>query len=729
MVIAMLGLNQIAVYQSKNALIEAEKHVIEGIREARRQRVESYFEVINDQMINFANNLMVRQATAELATAFDSIDASSSELSAHSQALAQYFDREFRPRLNDAEQPYRGAASYTPSSVQGRVLLDWYLASNPHAVGEKLELARAASDVDYNRLHAVYHPVVRQYLESFGYYDIFLFDTQGNMVYSVFKETDYATNFVSGPYRDTGLGQVFREAVELPEGSVAIRDFASYEPSYGAAASFIASPVYYDGECVGVAAFQMPVDRINSIATNEAGLGEHGTSYLVGFDGMLRSNTRFDDSALLSRKIDDEWLSDATHQSGEFTGIGIAGNEAIIEYAPLELAGLDWVVVIEVDKGEITAPAKALAWQMLFGVIVLVAVIALALSFAIRSAISPIRLLITSVRDMAEGEGDLTQRMDEARKDELGELAHWLNRFVGKIHDVIVDSALVSRDLAGASKQVAVAAEEMARGMDDQRGQVTTVSAAIEEMSATVMEVARQASDANETAGQAGQQASEGGQIVNQTVDAMTSIASVVNHASEAVSALGDRADQIGAVIDVINDIADQTNLLALNAAIEAARAGEHGRGFAVVADEVRKLAERTSQATDEVSESIKAIQGEAESTVTRMSTGTERVNAGVACAHEAGEALQMIVEGSSGVASLIQGIASSTEQQSQASDDIARSVEQITAVSRQSAEGASQMAQAADQMARKSDELDRLIAQFKVDQVVCQGISCEDEG
>eukprot|EP00752_Nemacystus_decipiens_P015804 g14114.t1 len=707
--LALIGLNQLAVMEARQALIKTEMHVIKGVRASAQSQVETYFGVIHGQIDNFVNNLMVREATAEFSTAFQAVEpeAGGKTLSEHTQSVAGYFDQEFRPSLEEAGQSYAGASTYTPSRTQGKVLQDWYIASNPNGVGEKLNLDRAKPDHRYNELHAIYHPVVRQYLETFEYYDIFLFDTQGNMVYSVFKETDYATNFIDGPYKDSGLGEVVREALTLPEGGVTIRDFSPYLPSYGAAASFIAAPVFHDGERVGVAAFQMPVKRINGIVNGIAGLGEKGNAYLVGNDGVLRTNTRFDDSALLQRSLSADWLSSNTHDGIEVIGTGLDGNEAIIESATLDLEGLDWAIVIEADKAEIVAPAETLAWQILITALVLLSVVAVVLLFTIRTMTSPINQLIDRVRDMAEGEGDLTKRIDESRKDELGELGRWMNVFIEKIRSVIADSARVSQELAAASTQVAATAEEMARGMDDQRGQVTNVSAAIEEMSATVMEVARQTAEANQTAGQAGQQATEGGSVVEQTVESMSQIADVVNNASEAVGTLGARADEIGQVIDVINDIADQTNLLALNAAIEAARAGEHGRGFAVVADEVRKLAERTTTATEEVAQSIRAIQEEAEATVTRMSAGSERVNAGVACAQEAGKALQLIVTDAQNVAQLIQGITSSTEQQSQASDDIARSVEQITAVTSQSAEGATQMAQAADQLSCKSNELD----------------------
>ncbi|HCD31133.1 MAG TPA: hypothetical protein DER01_01920 [Phycisphaerales bacterium] len=189
----------------------------------------------------------------------------------------------------------------------------------------------------------------------------------------------------------------------------------------------------------------------------------------------------------------------------------------------------------------------------------------------------------------------------------------------------------------------------------------------------------------------------------------------MVNRAGEAIDGLGVRGEEIGQIIGVINDIADQTNLLALNAAIEAARAGEHGRGFAVVADEVRKLAERTMQATKEVTKSITAIQSETSHAVEQMGEGTQRVNQGVTHAEKAGNALEAIVNGSKLVSTMIQSIAAASDQQSTATQEISRSIDTINSVTRHSAEGAQQAASAAVQLSDKSERLRHLVGQFKL--------------
>jgi len=332
------------------------------------------------------------------------------------------------------------------------------------------------------------------------------------------------------------------------------------------------------------------------------------------------------------------------------------------------------------------------------------------------SVIRPLNRMVEMVKSIAGGGGDLTQRLDDASKSEIGQLAKWFNTFVENLHGIISDVRQATGEVAAASTEIAASSEEMAAGMDEQTGQVTQVSAALEEMSSSVIEVAQKCSQASNQAKDAGDSATGGGEIVDRTITEIEAIAQQVNESAQSVATLGQKSEQIGEIIEVINDIADQTNLLALNAAIEAARAGEHGRGFAVVADEVRKLAERTQQATEEVSKSITEIQDETQGAVQRMDSGREQVKKGVDYSREAGDALGRIVDGTQGVSKEIGDIAAAAEEQSSTAEEISRSVEQINAVMRQTAEGTSQSATAAAQLSHNAEQLQSIVMRFKLE-------------
>ncbi len=327
----------------------------------------------------------------------------------------------------------------------------------------------------------------------------------------------------------------------------------------------------------------------------------------------------------------------------------------------------------------------------------------------------PVRAMIERVKDIAEGEGDLTARIEVKREDELGMLARYFNSFIEKIQDIISQVASSANQVASAATEIAASSEQMSQGMERQSSQVAQISSAMEEMAASVNEVARKSNDATQEASESGRVAEEGGTIVQSTVEGMQAISEAVSAGAVSVEQLGKRGEQIGAIIEVINDIADQTNLLALNAAIEAARAGEHGRGFAVVADEVRKLADRTTKATEEISESIREIQTETANAVQRMNTGTEQVNEGVQRATLAGESLEQIVQSARSVSSVIAEIAAATEEQAATSEEISRNIEGINAVTQETVQGANQAASASVELSSRAEELRALVSRFKI--------------
>ncbi|QWV96944.1 methyl-accepting chemotaxis protein [Geomonas nitrogeniifigens] len=315
----------------------------------------------------------------------------------------------------------------------------------------------------------------------------------------------------------------------------------------------------------------------------------------------------------------------------------------------------------------------------------------------------------------AIGAGDLTARIESTSRDETGQLMAALQAMAENLRCTIGKVADTSAQVASASNQLHSTSEQIATGAEEVAAQAGTVATAGEQMSATSSDIARNCQMAAEGAKRAAQTAQNGAEVVQGTVTVMGQIAAKVQESSRTVESLGQRSDQIGAIIGTIEDIADQTNLLALNAAIEAARAGEQGRGFAVVADEVRALAERTTRATREIGEMIKAIQSETRGAVVAMEEGVHQVETGTAEAAKSGSALQEILEQINDVAMQIHQVATAAEEQTATTSEISSNIVQITQVVQQTSQGAQESASAAAQLHTNSEELQQLVQQFRL--------------
>ena len=336
-------------------------------------------------------------------------------------------------------------------------------------------------------------------------------------------------------------------------------------------------------------------------------------------------------------------------------------------------------------------------------------------TWLIRTIMKPVDALRLMLMDISQGEGDLTKRLDDTTKDELADVSKYFNLFIEKLRNMISQIASTSAQVAAASTQLQATAEHIATGAEEVAAQAGTVATAGEEMSATSGDIAQNCQMAAEGAQRASQAASDGGMVVGKTVEVMGQIAQKVQESARTVESLGARSDQIGAIIGTIEDIADQTNLLALNAAIEAARAGEQGRGFAVVADEVRALAERTTRATKEIGEMIKAIQKETKGAVAAMEQGVRQVETGTEEASKSGAALQDILAQVNDVAMQINQIATAAEEQTATTSEISSNIMQITEVVQQTSRGAHESAVAAAQLSGNAEELQRLVRQFRL--------------
>jgi len=756
LLVATVAVERVASNTGKEAIEHQVTSRLISLRDGMREQIEDYFGNIEKQAVTFAGNRMVVDAMSEFSTDYRHFreQAGLGDIATLRQKLGNYYHQQFASQyesLNPGKSVDAGRL-LSQLSDDAVALQYQYIQANTNALGAKHKLEAAQDRSAYSSTHRIYHPVFREYLEAFGYYDIFLVDSDtGQVVYTVFKELDYATSLKSGPFANTGLARVFNAANKLERGKVALEDFSSYLPSYDGAAGFMATPIFDGGRRIGVLIFQMPIEEINSIMTHdqkwmEAGLGESGETYLVGPDLVMRSNSRFlienknayfdalnssnlapavveaikaKESSIGLHKIDTETAKAAiAGESGEHVINDYRGVSVLSAYAPVDAGGLKWGILAEIDESEAFAEVGALENSIIsaasvVAVIMMVIAGGVAFFFALK-VVKPILRLSDTVTDI-EQNSDLTRRIDINSKDEIGHMAGAVNRMLEKFHDSL-------QQVSGATSQMAAAAEEMSNittetntAIQSQLGETNQVATAINEMTSTVQEVANNTSSAAHAAQGANKTAAEGREVVNRTIHAIERLAEEVERGAHTIAEVERDSEAIGSVLQVIQDIAEQTNLLALNAAIEAARAGEYGRGFAVVADEVRTLASRTQESTQEIQGVIEKLQAGSRNAVAAMNEGREQARASVEQAGLAGQALDEITTAVATINDMNTQIASAAEEQTAVSEEISRNIVTISNMAEQTSAGADQTATASEQLAGLAVDLQRLVRQFKV--------------
>ncbi|MDX2114036.1 MAG: methyl-accepting chemotaxis protein [Planctomycetota bacterium] len=389
--------------------------------------------------------------------------------------------------------------------------------------------------------------------------------------------------------------------------------------------------------------------------------------------------------------------------------------EAVYSDLETKTAALsDRIVAYQKDRQDEATASLASAVSSIFGFFLGgVAISGVGAYLISRSISKPLSRIGSAMESLSNG--DLTVRLKPKGTDDLSQIGRAVDQAADNMSAMVRQISQAADHVASAATEIASTSEGMSAGIAGQTREIGEIARAAAEMSTATSQVAGQSSEAARSAGESGALAETGGSVVQQTIDGMRQIEHAVQAGAQSVSELGKRGEQIGEIISVINDIADQTNLLALNAAIEAARAGEHGRGFAVVADEVRKLADRTTKATEEIAQSIRAIQQETGQAVSRIEAGTGQVKQGVELATQAGVSLGQIVESSRRVGSMIELIAGSAERQLSLSQSIVAKIESIQARSGSASQGAAETTSATRMLSNKAEELSRMIARFRL--------------
>lgn len=555
------------------------------------------------------------------------------------------------------------------------------------------------------------------YVTKLGYYDVFVINAEGDIVYTQAKEADYKTNLVSGLFQQSNLAALFQQISQSRR--VSIADFAPYAPSNNAPAAFIAAPIIKAGKFSGAVALQLSIEQINSIMQMREGMGDTGETYLVGDDLRMRSDSYLDPinhsiSASFAGSVDKNGVNTLASQnalkgmSNTEIIIDYNGNPVLSAYSPFQYLGLNWAILAEIDEAEVKAPIYKLVLTAVVILVIVLALVVITAYFVTRSILRPLGGEPEDMKNITQqiANGNLQIDFDQVSSHQdsvygaMQTMTRTLQSLLNELHKGIDVLSVNAEQTRQCSEQGLVSNQTQMQSIE-------SIASAMQQMSVTVDEVAQHAKHAAELTEQVAEQVGFGNDNMQQCATVMSSIKQKVKAISGAIEQTSEGSQKIGTVLEVINSIAEQTNLLALNAAIEAARAGEQGRGFAVVADEVRNLAQKTQNSTRDIEAMIKSLQTNAQSAHALMADSLSVVESGNDIIGEGKKQLEQILLAVNELASHNETIAAAATQQSYAAADISQSMTGIN-------DSALANVATAEQTKASSHDLSKLAVQLK---------------
>ena len=697
-------LGTISYFLSKRTLQAAYSAQMTSIRELKKRRIESFYKQMHSQVRSFADDKMVIDAMKDMSEAFLKTTGNDGHQETRLTDMNGYIETEFMKRIETG-----GVNDYLSNDPRTIFFQNKYIIENPNPVGSKDKMDRSSdNNTEYNKLHATYHNFFRNYINEFKIYDMMLIDPKtGYIVYTMFKEIDFGTSLLDGPFKGSVLAGTFNEAKNLNKGQVAMSPTKRYAPSYNMPTSFLSSPIYDGHKLIGVLVFQVPLEEVNNVMTSDRqwlndGMGTSGESYIVSADdGTMRSTSRFmlenpegyfkslkdagysDDvihtikktnTPVMTQKIETEVMKLGAKKgaSGVLVTKDYRGVSVLSSFCTLDVhAGVNWVMLVEIDLDEVFDPIFNLRNMILLvglGIILLAGLVAL---YIARSIARPIVTLTEKIGLVSEG--DLTVKVESNSKDEIGNALGSLQNMIAKLKEVIGGVMNSADQITTASTEMNQSSQQMSEGATEQASSAEEVSSSMEEMAASIQQNTENARETEKISRKAAVDVEESSKAVGETVTSMKTIADKIT---------------------IIGEIARQTNLLALNAAVEAARAGEHGRGFAVVAAEVRRLAERSQQAAAEIDSLSKSS---------------------VEVAQRSGKMLSDVVPDIKKTADLIKEITTASVEMNSGSDQVNTALQQLNQVVQKNAANAEEVAATSEELNSQSISMKDLVSYFTI--------------
>ncbi len=811
-----LGIVKITSDQSTESLQSEVTNRLILQRDTQKDNIEGYFKQVNSEVGQQATmGGAFANALVEFKSAFPNfINQAPKNSSAYKTNTRDYYEEQFGAKFierNGDAATFNFDTTLNLVDNNGIALQNYFIAENPHPLGSKQELVKLDINTDYSTSHATYHPRFTEYLNRHGFYDVFLVDADtGNVIYSVYKELDFATSLNDGPYANSGLGEAFRLALGATEpGQTFTTDMQAYVPSYNDYASFVSSPIYINGKLTGVFIIQMPIDKINQVMTfnnqwADYGLGASGETYIVANDKTMRNNSRFlkEDNVGFFKALTDALIpatvSDLIRKKETTIGLltvdtpgvnkalsGETGFEIFPDYrgvpvlsafAPLNINGVNWTLLAEIDESEAFATiddliSSIIQTALIIGFAVL-AIGLLASLFFVKGIVSPITHFKNIMDRFTNGEGDVRVKLDSA--DEIGELGRTFDNLLDERQETLAQiqsetdglnesvinmmqvayqlsqgDLTVKMDIAedvtgtlsdslnlvvGQTSNLIGKVKETAQFVENTANQVKTqtdtvknvsekelivVNTAVNELSEAskeLSEIATLAKECNETADETISITDSAQKSVTDSVDGINNIRDNIRETEKRIKRLGERSQEIGSVIELINGIAEKTHVLALNASMQAASAGEAGRGFAVVANEVQRLAESAREATQEISQQVKNIQVDTADTVTAMNNAISQVVEGSQMAEKSGQIMNATRDKSHELVKQVQMIAERSEAQAKVAWNLQKQATEIRKSSALTFEKMNEQTEQTDKLVNYSGQLQEAINTFKID-------------